>query len=453
MRRTALHRILLAVMIMAVLTVPSVRGTEVDGINYELNATARTATVVALDDGRSYEGRVTIPEWVAVSNRSYRVTAIGMHAFYDCQRLKAVIFGDNITRVGYEAFAWCSALQMIKVNSSLAVVESEAFAGCAALEQVVLSDLAAWCKIDFLGITPRCNPLYYAHQMVLKDTYVRTMQVPDGITEVKRYSFAGCNVVAVILPSTVTHVDMLAFKDCSLLRMLNLPETVTTLSSDETFNDAGLCVLENVTLGDGLRVVPDYAFAGCRLLRTLVVGVNVRLVGFRAFKGCVALEELTLPTVLTSIANESFADCSGLLSVTMSGSLTSIGTRAFAGCSSLRSVTMRCHASRLKLLGDGIFDGVNTDRCVLYVPHGQVEAYRRLPQFSIFTTICEEGTPIQGDINGDGEVSVADVTALITILLNPSMASERARQVADINNDGEISIADVTALITLVLAE
>ena len=453
MRLQTLHRILFAAIVMAVLAVPSVQGAEVGGINYELDATARTAAVVALDGGRSYEGRVTIPEWVAVSNRSYRVTSIAMHAFYNCPRLKAVILGDNITRVGYEAFAWCTMLQMIKVNSSLAVVEPEAFMGCSALEQVVLSDLSGWCKIDFQGTTPRCNPLYYAHQMVVKDTYVRTVQVPDGITAVKRYAFAGCNMVAVVLPPTVTHVDMLAFKDCAQLRMLNLPSTVTTLASAESFNDADLCVLENVALGNGVRVVPDYAFAGCRWLRTLVIGENVHIVGLRAFKGCASLEELALPTMLVSIGTEAFAGCNGLLSVTMSAALTSIGLRAFAGCSSLRTVTMRCHASKLKQLGDDIFEGVDGGRCVLYVPQGQVEAYRRLPQFAVFTTICEEGSPLQGDINGDGEVSVADVTALITILLDPSMASERARQSADVNNDGEISIADVTALITLVLAE
>jgi hypothetical protein len=51
-----------------------------------------------------------------------------------------------------------------------------------------------------------------------------------------------------------------------------------------------------------------------------------------------------------------------------------------------------------------------------------------------------------GDVNGDGEVSIADVTALIDMLLDGS----NAPAVADIDGDGEVAISDVSALINII---
>jgi hypothetical protein len=55
---------------------------------------------------------------------------------------------------------------------------------------------------------------------------------------------------------------------------------------------------------------------------------------------------------------------------------------------------------------------------------------------------------IRGDINGDGEVDVADVTMLIAAVLNSTALN---LDVADMNNDGYIDVGDVTALISVVL--
>ena len=53
-----------------------------------------------------------------------------------------------------------------------------------------------------------------------------------------------------------------------------------------------------------------------------------------------------------------------------------------------------------------------------------------------------------GDINGDGEVNVSDVTALINKILG---SSTYTNTVCDINGDGEINVSDVTALINMIL--
>lgn len=57
-----------------------------------------------------------------------------------------------------------------------------------------------------------------------------------------------------------------------------------------------------------------------------------------------------------------------------------------------------------------------------------------------------------GDVNGDGMIGIADVTALIDLLLSgETPQSKEVMDAADLNRDGAIGIADVTALIDLLL--
>lgn len=54
----------------------------------------------------------------------------------------------------------------------------------------------------------------------------------------------------------------------------------------------------------------------------------------------------------------------------------------------------------------------------------------------------------------DGEVGIADVTALVNIVLVNDSPIDAARfPSADVNEDGEVGIADVTTLVNMLLAE
>jgi hypothetical protein len=52
-----------------------------------------------------------------------------------------------------------------------------------------------------------------------------------------------------------------------------------------------------------------------------------------------------------------------------------------------------------------------------------------------------------GDVNGDGEVNIADATVLVDYLLGNNTMTNLHLEVADMNGDNEINIADVTSLI------
>ena len=61
---------------------------------------------------------------------------------------------------------------------------------------------------------------------------------------------------------------------------------------------------------------------------------------------------------------------------------------------------------------------------------------------------------LRGDVNMDNEVTIADVTALVNMLLGTAAApSEEMKKNADANEDGEISVADIKAVVEIILGK
>jgi len=58
-----------------------------------------------------------------------------------------------------------------------------------------------------------------------------------------------------------------------------------------------------------------------------------------------------------------------------------------------------------------------------------------------------------GDVNGDGQITIADVTALVNIILGKDTTGQYNHAAADVNQDNQITIADVTALVNKILGK
>ena len=279
---------------------------------------------------------VTIPE---------SVTSIGNRAFYGCSSLASVTIPEGVTSIGDYAFYECSSLASVTIPESVTSIGNDAFLGCSSLESVNISDLSAWCRIDFEGYG--ANPLNYAHNLYLNGALVTDLVIPEDVSEIKSYAFSGGRcITSVTIPNSVTSIGDHAFNDCSSLASVTIPEGVTSIGGSAFW---GCSSLASVTIPEGVTSIGYRAFDGCSSLASVTIPESVTSIGDFAFTGCSSLASVTIPEGVTSIGGSAFSGCSSLTSVTISESVTSIGGSAFSGCYSLKELRISNLSSYLKI--------------------------------------------------------------------------------------------------------
>ena len=297
------------------------------------------------------------------------VTTIGDYAFSGCSSLTSVTIGDSVTTIGNEAFYGCTGELVINCNipsassdssgafygskftsvtigDSVTTIGKYAFYSCDSLTSVYISDLSAWCKINFEGSD--ANPLYYAGNLYLKNELVTDLVIPSDITEIK---FG-------------------AFYNCSSLTSVTIPDSVTTIGKS-AFN--GCCSLTSITIPDSVTTIGVQAFKDCSSLTSVTIPDSITTIEDRAFVYCSSLTSITIPDSVTTIGYAAFSDCSSLTSVTIPDSVTTIRGSAFRSCTRLTSVY--CKAVTPPAGGASMFSS-NASGRKIYVPMKSVEAYK-----------------------------------------------------------------------------
>lgn len=165
---------------------------EVDGIYYNYAPSTQTATVTYKSSpNRGYSGIVRIPDKIVFDGTTYSVTSIDNYAFADCSSLTEITIPTSITSIGNGAFNDCDGLTKVHI-----------------------SDLSAWCKINFEGGV-FSNPLSYARHLYLNDEEITNLIIPDGVTKISDYAFSGCSgLTEVTIPNSVTSIGSVAFYIC-----------------------------------------------------------------------------------------------------------------------------------------------------------------------------------------------------------------------------------------------
>lgn len=127
-------------------------------------------------------------------------------------------------------------------------------------------------------------------------------------------------------------------------------------------------VTQNVT-GITYKVIAigDNAFCDCSGLRSITIPESVTSIGDYAFRGCSGLTSVTILGSVTTIGSFAFADCTDLTSVTISKGVTTIGDYAFRKCAKLYEFI--CKPIDDPRIGGSSYDGISS-WCKLYVPKG-----------------------------------------------------------------------------------
>ena len=170
------------------------------------------------------------------------VTKIGKQAFLGCSGLTSIVIPNSVTSVEEYAFVDCTSLTSIEIPNSITKIGYGAFLGCA-LKEVYISDLAAWCDIDFESSF--CD---YAENLYLNGELLTELVIPNEVAEIKKYAFWGCSgLTSVTIPNSVTSVGEYAFYGCSGLTSITslIPADAMFAVNTNTFNkvDKNVCTL------------------------------------------------------------------------------------------------------------------------------------------------------------------------------------------------------------------
>lgn len=154
----------------------------------------------------------------------------------------------------------------------------DAFEGCSSLEDVYITDIAAWCDIDF-GNMDSYTP-HYGAKMYLNNKLVTELIIPEGVTEIKNFAFCGLeSITKVIIPNSVISIGESAFEECENLVSIEIPNSVTSMG-ESAFRECEN--LTSVIIGDGLSLIPEDAFYGC-ILNKVILGKGIKEIEDFAF--------------------------------------------------------------------------------------------------------------------------------------------------------------------------
>ncbi|MBO7609190.1 MAG: leucine-rich repeat protein [Muribaculaceae bacterium] len=224
-----------------------------DGFAYNLNDDGSVTLTSDNDFYESFSGPVVVPDEVPYEGQLRPVTAIdesafyrnanitsltigknvktiGAHAFYICSSLQGTLnIPEGVTSIGNFAFGDCAQLTGVVIPKSVTSIGEYAFDDCTGLTAVYISDIAAWCRINFTFFWD--NPLSYAHHLYLNGQELTDLVIPDEITSISPCAFYQCTSLQnVTIGNGVTTIGFRSFCECSNIRTLTLGRSVSEIN-------------------------------------------------------------------------------------------------------------------------------------------------------------------------------------------------------------------------------
>lgn len=390
-------------------------------VAYRYQGNAASGTEVTLLDGTvsiSYGAFLSCSGITSVVIPA-SVKYIDAYAFQKCRDLKSITIPDGVERIGTYAFSYCVALQQVTIGDSVTEIGQAAFFSCPNLTAVTLPK-----KLQTLQASTfqSCAAL-------------KTISLPAGMKTIEKRALAFCSALTSLqIPASVTEIGIEAFANTLSLSEFTVAEAntcyaavdgvlfskdLTTLVAYPTNRDAACYVVPA-----GVVSIAPCAFFACDNLTEVVFPESLEQIGKESFTSCAHLKTAALPYRLTTVGDFAFEDCTALTAVTIPPSVVSIGTCAFG---------YRYDATQNA--------DVAVENYTIYgTAHSAAETYAAAHKFTFVTA-----KTVLGDLNGDQNVTMADVVLLQRVLVRDETVHGNLAA-ADMDQNGAINGFDLSLL-------
>lgn len=349
------------------------------------------------------------------------IVSLPDYKFAGFSGMTAVTFNGELASIGRSTFEGCSSLSSLDFPESLTAIGQESFKGCSGLQELVLTE-----------------PIQHIGQGAFTDCNALTSVAFEGpVDMIESDAFVGCDNLTGVITTDISSWFDNGFQ--------NEKSNPLSLAHHLFVNGEELT---DLVIPDDIISIGDYLFYSFTGMTSLTLGNNVKQIGTSAFAQCKGLTQLTINDNVTTIGEKAFSTCSNLQSVTIGSGVQSIADKAFIACLDLNEVI--CRPAVPPVAANVMwFSNATCSKAILKVPNGSLEIYKKAPEWNRFPQII--GIDLHGkigDVNGDGEINIADVNVVIDVIL----VSTAAGSSQDVNGDGEVNIADANALIDIILS-
>lgn len=275
-----------------------------------------------------------------------KVTEIGSHALIDSVNLSSVTIGGSVSRIDSFAFKDCTKLGSISIPDSVEYIGYSAFDGCSAMTAITIgTGLSSIYESfpdsgDLVSVEVDEGNMFFSSEDGILFNKERTelvlypssktedsFTVPDTVTTIGSYAFRGSSFLSEVDLGHVTTVESNAFRDCSKLLRLVIPDSMVSIGSWAFDNCSSLVDIE---FGNGLERIGSYAFDDCDSLVSVELPDTVLSIGDSAFYGCTSLTTVHLGDGMRSIDRYAFGSCLHIKEIKFGSALRTVDEKAFS---------------------------------------------------------------------------------------------------------------------------